>query len=118
MCNGTGVVTHDLTLPGEPADYEPVDCECVEVEATVSNGYWGERKVAVTVMTGDGPETGWASEPEFCRREPTWSTCPICEDGGWVRSKVDGTLVYCRCEVGQWTREQDAPATNEPGMVA
>ena len=54
--------------------------------------------------------TGWAHEPDDCRREPTWSTCPICEDGGWVRSTVDGQLVYCRCEVGQWTRELDKPS--------
>ena len=60
---------------------------------------------------------GWEHEPDDCRREPTWSTCAICEDGGWVRSKIDGKLVYCRCEVGQWTREQDVLATDEPGMV-
>ena len=73
----------------------------------MSNGYWGEYKTMTGYFVGDERHEGWVSEPEFCRREPTWSTCPICEDGGWVQSKVDGKLVYCRCEVGEWTREQD-----------
>ena len=89
----------------------------------MSNGYWGTYERATVVMTGDGPEPGWESEPEFCRPAPGRITD---EDRRIAATtyllNVPGTQKYLRVENGadeqvelgdflnergKWTREQD-----------